>query len=354
MLLHGHPFGNVCDASGWNNILPVGYPFHRWLSFVPGYSTKGLEFVTKTVTVDPRVGNMPLRNDGLTPREWFAPRCIYIDWRKKVILNAVGLSNCGVEFYLKTGVWQKLTEPFRLSLMLVRKTHEARREECREFVSIMRRSDNLPSFHAAIVLQLNDSCPNLGQARDSRDDEAHVKELLEYLEILAELHLPIEVKFGATTPPAVAVEVSKSPHCSCVNGINTVPFGELTKTEKFPQGINWRELFGMNGEALESPLTYRVGLAGGLSGPHIKPVALWWLREVGRLGCHKPMVGGGGITSADDIRKFNGLVDGVSLGCIGILAPWNLKTTIALAHEVFDGREKSARERKLPAERALV
>ncbi|HYE59872.1 MAG TPA: hypothetical protein VEA18_01670, partial [Candidatus Kapabacteria bacterium] len=90
-------FGRVWDASGVRNFDGNAWWYH---SFMPGLDFSGATFVAKTTTIDPRKGNMPLKKDGITPRDLF-PSCIKVYPRKGIALNAVGLSGHGAEALLK-------------------------------------------------------------------------------------------------------------------------------------------------------------------------------------------------------------------------------------------------------------
>lgn len=344
MKLLGYRFGNVCQASGATGFWGEGYPVDRILRFIPGYSWRGAEFTAKTVTIHERAGKMPLKKNGATPKE-LLPRCIHIGWRKRAMLNAVGLSNLGLPFYLDR--WSGIRGPFRISFMPVGETREKRVEECQLFAAYFSHYERLHPFRTAIALELNCSCPNLG-----REGGWTAGEIREYLHILSGAKMPIETKFGATFPPEQVVEVSASEHCAAVNGINTVPFGA------FPEMIPWEKLYGRKGQPLESPLMRRpgIGLPGGFSGPWIKPVALSWVREVAARGCHKPIIGGGGILRPEDVDEFSRAgAEGVSLGAtIKFFAPWNLARTIRRAHAVFAEKEHRAERPSAPVERAMV
>ena len=70
---------------------------------------------------------MSLKDDS-SPKQ-MRPDCIFIDfkrWLRGGMLNAVGLSNFGLKYYLERGKWQKLMKPWAPSFMLVRETHEER------------------------------------------------------------------------------------------------------------------------------------------------------------------------------------------------------------------------------------
>lgn len=95
---HGPPTsrdrGRVFCAPGARGFYGEGYPFHR-TSRRFGMTWDRTGFAAKTTTVEKRAGNLPLKDDGVTPRE-LIPRCIVVKWLSGHVLNAVGLSGPGV------------------------------------------------------------------------------------------------------------------------------------------------------------------------------------------------------------------------------------------------------------------
>ncbi len=113
MQLRGIEFGNILAASGVQGFFGEGYWFHLPLRPL-GLDLSGVTFVSKTATLAPYKGNMPLTR-WHTPRAPF-PACIKVRPLRGVVLNAVGLSNPGLRALLQDGRWQSRTEPFFISL----------------------------------------------------------------------------------------------------------------------------------------------------------------------------------------------------------------------------------------------
>ena len=103
-------FGPVLDGSGVEGFFGEGYWFHKFLRPL-GLNFNGCAFVAKTATLKPRKGNMPLKDDGITPKE-LKPKCVKVKLFKGVALNAVGLSGPGAIALFEDGRWQKRTRPF--------------------------------------------------------------------------------------------------------------------------------------------------------------------------------------------------------------------------------------------------
>lgn len=317
-------FGPVWGASGVQGFFGEGYWFTRWLKFLTlGLSSSpGATFVAKTVTLNRNEGNMRLREDGITPVEWF-PECIIVKWWKGIALNAVGLSNFGIEFYLNQGRWQGRRKPYFLSFMPVGKTAEEREGEMKQFVSAL--NFCLHRFSAKIGLHLNLSCPNT---------EVDLFELtgktLTLLDIASELQIPLVVKLNVLVPVKTALTISQHPACDGICISNTIPYGQLRGAP--PYGIDWKKLFGSDA----SPLAADFGISGGLSGQPLLPIVAKWVREAREAGITKHINAGGGILWPWHAWKlYRAGADSISIGSMAFLRPWNIQPTIWLAHLLF-------------------
>lgn len=316
MKLRNIDFDPVLSASGVQGFFGEGYPYHKYLNFVPGFSFKGMTFVAKTTTLSPRKGNMPLQRDNITPRELY-PKCIVVKFYKGVVLNSVGLSGPGAEYLFETGLWQKRTEPFFISFMSVESNPEDRIMEIKEFVKMFLKY--LPYFRTSVGLQINFSCPNVGLHPGNLIDEVG-----EVLDIASQLNVPLMPKFNVMLLVDVACEISEHKHCDAICISNTIPWGQL------PEKIDWEGLFGTS----VSPLAEFGG--GGLSGKPLLPILCQWVREATGSGIKVPINSGGGILFPDDIDLvYHAGAASVSLGSIAMLRPWNMKKVVIKAHQCF-------------------
>src|SRR3989338_1809384 len=159
-------FGFVHQASGATNFYGHGrgrghgWWYHRLLHLF-GLNWNNSTVVTKTTTLHARLGNMPLKEDGLTPKEW-VPRCIIVDRKNKAVLNAVSLSGPGLAALIAWGEWEKITSPFFISVMSLAPTASERLGELESIfhtLSLMKKSG---TFRADWGVQANFSCPNGG------------------------------------------------------------------------------------------------------------------------------------------------------------------------------------------------
>ncbi len=117
MELRGITFAPVSCSSGGRNFTGRGWPHHALLKRVNLLDYGASTLVSKTVTLHPRPGNMPLRNDGLTPVDR-NPDCVVIKFFKGVVLNAVGLSNHGAKWLINHPHLREPSRPFFLSFAI--------------------------------------------------------------------------------------------------------------------------------------------------------------------------------------------------------------------------------------------
>ncbi len=303
-------FGNAFGASGVQGFFGEGYPFHKvWKYF--GLNFTGMTFVAKTATLLAREGNMPL-TASYVPHDLF-PTCVKIKPWRGLMLNAVGLSNPGLAVLLKTGQWQKRTEPFFISLMSVASTLQARLQEFRIMVDMVGSSH----FSASFGLQINLSCPNTGH-----NSHELMRESLQVLEIVSTLGVPIMPKYSIASAPIEAVlELQDHPVCDAICVSNSLPFGW--------QGVDWKRVWG----SVTSPLAALGG--GGLSGKILRPLVCRWITRLRDAGFLKPINGGGGILCPNDVECYNTAgASSVFLGSVALLRPWRVSAIIRQANSL--------------------
>ncbi len=307
MKLRGIDFGQVLNASGARGFRGEGYWFHPfWRPFGLGY--KGATLVSKTTTLLPRAGNMPL--DGLMPKKAF-PDCILVKPNAGIVLNAVGLSGPGVAALVSSWRHELPSDPFVVSIMSVAPSAEERLSELQALVAVL---ELLVETHGRehIAIQVNLSCPNAGL------DTSHLaREAEDVLDIVQRLGVVTMVKLNALVAPETALRMSMHPACDAVVMGNTIPWGQLADR------IDWEGIFGRT----TSPLAKYGG--GGLSGAPLLPIVCDWIRAARKAGLYKPIVGGGGILSkADADLVFGAGADAVELGSVSILRPWRVQGII--------------------------
>lgn len=276
MILRGINFGKVLGASGVQGFFGEGYWFHHVPFFGPNF--KESTFVAKTTTLEPRHGNMPL-NSAYRPKEWL-PKCIVVNRKHDVALNAVGLSGPGAEPLFETERWQPITRPFMFSFMSVASTARARMDELRQYVTILKWYKR--RLRAPIALQINFTCPNT---------EHHANDLVgeseESFGIASVLDTPLLGKYNTNLPPEAGVKISQHPHCDALCMTNTIKWDEIGDSDRL-------RLFG----TVISPLAEMGG--GGISGRYLFSRLITWLKEAKKAGLKKPVNAGGGILSVKD------------------------------------------------------
>lgn len=323
LILAGVPFGRVWGASGVQGFDGEGYWYHRPLAPF-GLSFRGMTFVSKTVTRHRNVGNTPLFKDGMTLREW-RPRAIFATPRSiwyGTASNKIGLSNFGLEFYLKHGLWRERTEPFFISLMCLSLDVHGRLAEWAEMMELIRRYR--PEFKAPFGFQKNESCPNVDHDPSTSVDEIHRAAEITY----NRLGLPFVPKFALTMPPQVVIDIMKHPHIhgACVS--NTIPWPKLPEDERL-------KYFG----TIVSPLE-KIGTAaggGGISGAPLLHRLLAWKCEADNLGLNKPINGCGGILSPATGLQVAGIFDSIAFASMSFARFWRCQSTINQVNAYYEG-----------------
>ncbi|MBU1179896.1 hypothetical protein KJ885_03055 [Patescibacteria group bacterium] len=329
MILRDIDFGPVLDATGVRGFFGEGYRHHRILGPL-GPDFDGSTFVSKTTTLKPRKGNLEL-DENYGPKKFF-PDCIRIYPAKGVVLNAVGLSGPGAQALFERGEWQKREKPFFISIMSVAKTRVDRWEDMLGFVNIF--SVYLREVRAPVGLQVNFSCPNVGLTHSYDEDFVH--EVLDVLQLLEILNVPLMPKFNVLLPVRAAKKISEHRACDALCISNTLPWGAL------PSAIDWKELFGSD----ESPLAKYGG--GGLSGKPLLPLIGKWGRDARLEGVKKPIHYCGGIMSRQDVRTLAAMLgkflypnDSIAVGgAASILRPWKVRGIIEEGHKLFAERRQ--------------
>jgi dihydroorotate dehydrogenase len=315
MELRGIDFGPILCASGVQGFFGEGYWHHKFLKNF-GLNFAGCTFVAKTTTLEHCDGNMPLKKDGITPKELF-PKCVKVYFRKGIILNACGLPGPGAKALFETGRWQKRKNPFFISFMSVERSVGERIGELHKFVKLFR--EHLPEFKAPVGLQLNYSCPNVGVDINYLFDEAKTG-----LKIASVLGIPLMPKFNVLASPKVMKGISDDLNCDAICISNTIPWGKLADK------INWKKLFGSD----VSPLVQFD--CGGLSGKPLLPLVVDWVKRARHEGIIKPINAGGGILSPNDLQAlYEADASSVFIGSVATLRPCNVRKIIRKAHQLF-------------------
>ncbi len=218
------------------------------------------------------------------------------------VLNSIGLQNIGVDALIaeKSPVWAGWHVPVIVNIA---------GETIDDYTRVAERLDGVAGISG---LEVNISCPNISaggaEFGDNPDTAATVTTA-----VIKATSLPVLVKLTPNTGDIVAVAVAVADAgADAISLINTLKGMALdTKTRKPILG----------------------NIYGGLSGPAIKPVALHMVYQV--VGAvDVPVIGCGGITTADDALEF--IMAGASAVQVGTA---NL-TSPRAALDVLEGIER--------------
>ena len=223
--------------------------------------------IPKTVTYQARAGNP-------------TPRTVET---ASGLLNAIGLDNDGIAHFRAHHL------PYLRTIGTAVIANIAGEDED-QFVAM---AEMLGAEPGLAAIELNISCPNVSHGLDLGIDAGAVGKLVR--RVRAVCPLPIIAKLTPNVTNIVPIaEAAAEAGADAVSLINTLR----------GMAVDWRRRRPI--------LAYDVG---GLSGPAIKPIALRIVWDVARALPGLPLIGIGGIASADDALEF--LVAGASAIQVG-------------------------------------
>jgi dihydroorotate dehydrogenase (NAD+) catalytic subunit len=188
------------------------------------------------------------------------------------LLNSVGLENIGVDALIeeKAPVWARWQVPVIVNVA---------GETMDEYVAVTRKLEGVPGVSG---IELNISCPNVSTGG---------------LEFCVDPKLAARLTSAVKAATAFPVIVKLSPNVTNIKEI------ALAVEEAGADAISLiNTLKGMAIDIYQRKP--RLGnIVGGLSGPAIKPVALYMVFEAARVA-RIPVIGCGGIACAEDALEF--------------------------------------------------
>jgi dihydroorotate dehydrogenase (NAD+) catalytic subunit len=255
--------------------------------------------VPKTVTFLPQVGNQPVR----------------IFETPSGMINAIGIENPGIDGFItqKLPALKKIGVPLIISIL-------GHTEE--QFVGIIERL-NVQEGIAAVELNL--SCPNLKHKVLVAQDPAATEQLVKKIKSLSKF--PIIAKLSPNVTDiaeiALAAEAGGADAVSLVNTFAAMAIDIKTRKS-------------------------RIGnFTGGLSGPAIRPIAVYMVQKVASQ-VKIPVVGMGGIMTAADALEF--LIAGATMVAVGTSNFVNPRAPV----DVLEGIEAFMKENKITDIREII
>jgi dihydroorotate dehydrogenase (NAD+) catalytic subunit len=221
--------------------------------------------ITKTVTLNPRVGNP-------SPRT-FETHC--------GMLNSIGLENPGIDAFIAEKLPEFATLNTKVIVSIAGDTFSS-------YVEVARKLDDTK----ADALEINVSCPNVEKGGVEFGDKESVYRLAKEIKGVTSKSIIMKLSPNISKLEEVAISAENG-GADAVSLINTLYGLAVDVDTKEPQ-------LG--------------GITGGLSGPCIKPVALYYVYKV-KEAINVPVIGMGGISSTSDALEF--LIVGASAVEIG-------------------------------------
>ena len=245
--------------------------------------------VLKGITLKPKMGNPP-------------PRIIETP---SGILNSIGLQNVGLEVLVKEKLpyLNKYTTPIIINIS---------GDTIEEYIELARRLDEVSQDKKIAGLEINISCPNVKQGGMAwgTDPQSTYQVVNEVRKVTS---LPLITKLSPNvTDIRVIAQAAEEAGADVISLINTVVGMAIDINSRQPKLAN---------------------IKGGLSGPAVKPVALWLVWQVFQT-VNIPIIGMGGIMDAQDAIEF--IIAGARVISIGTANLVNPQATI----DIIEGIEK--------------
>ncbi len=245
--------------------------------------------VLKGITLKPKMGNPP-------------PRVIETP---SGMLNTIGLQNVGVEMLIKEKLpyLQKFNTPVIINVS---------GDTVEEYVELVRRLGEISEEMGVAGLEVNISCPNVKKGGMVWGTDAHsTYRLINSIRKATSLPLIVKLTPNVTDIKTIA-QAAEEAGADALSLINT--------------------LVGMVVD-IDSHKPKLANVSGGLSGPAVKPVALWLVWQVFQT-VNIPVIGIGGIIKVEDALEF--IIAGARAIEIGTANFVNPRVTI----EIIEGIEK--------------
>ncbi|HCL90387.1 MAG TPA: dihydroorotate dehydrogenase [Candidatus Atribacteria bacterium] len=245
--------------------------------------------ILKGITLKPKRGNPP-------------PRVIETP---SGMLNAIGLQNVGVEVLIKEKLpyFKKFNTPVIINIS---------GDTIEEYLELTRRLGEVSKEMGVAGLEVNISCPNVKKGGMAWGTDAKATyEIVSSIRKVTALPLIVKLTPNVTDIKIIA-QAAEEAGADALSLINT--------------------LMGMVVD-IDSRRPKLANVSGGLSGPAVKPVALWMVWQVFQT-VNIPIIGIGGMIKVEDALEF--IIAGARAIEIGTANFVNPRVTI----EIIEGIEK--------------
>jgi len=188
------------------------------------------------------------------------------------LLNSVGLENIGIDALIreKAPVWAGWQVPVIVNIA---------GETIDEYVAVSRKLEGVPGVSG---IELNISCPNISAGgMEFGVDSKLAAQVTSAVKAVASLPVVVKLSPNVTDIKEIALAVEEA-GADAISVINTLKGMAIDINRRKPCLGN---------------------TAGGVSGPVIKPVALYMVFETAEV-VHIPVIGCGGIACAEDALEF--------------------------------------------------
>jgi dihydroorotate dehydrogenase (NAD+) catalytic subunit len=253
--------------------------------------------VVKGLTLKPRQGNP-------------APRIVETP---AGMLNAIGLQNPGLEFFLSK-------ELPRLKNYQVSVIVNVAGDTENDYVTLAR---ELSGEEGILALELNLSCPNVKKGGILFGTSAQTIDRL-VRKVRQACNLPLIVKLSPNvTDIAELARAAENSGADILSLVNTLRGMVIDITTRRP---------------------FLGNITGGLSGPAIRPVAVRMVYEVYRA-VNIPIIGMGGIVSVEDaLQFFMAGASAVAVGTANFIDPYTIPRLISGLHSYLESENLSSME----------
>ena len=233
------------------------------------------------------------------------------------MLNAIGLDNDGIEHFID----HHLPVPAHVGTAVIANIAG---EDEDQFVAM---AEMLGAEPGLAAIELNISCPNVSHGLDLGIDPRSVGKLVRRVRDACPLPIIAKLTPNVTDIVSIAAAAAEA-GADAVSLINTIR----------GMAVDWRKRRPI--------LAYDVG---GLSGPAIKPIALRMVWEVARALPGLPIIGIGGIATADDALEF--LVAGASAVQVGTATFYDPTASERMIDDLTSAARRSGCDRPAPDHR---